>query len=275
MAAQEYDIDFVRRHLTRQYEGVFTAEMVEAHLRDQVDFAFANYAVAVVELAGRLEPGAPVLDIGSGYGSFVLAMRRKGYDAVGIEPADVEVAFARARLAQEQPGAEGELIYRQADVPPLPWPDATFAAVTLWNVAEHIPDIVGTMKEVARALRPGGAVHLLCPNYAAFRQEAHYHLPWLPLMPRPLARWWLRKHGRSSRFLDESIYYRTHWGMQTLLRNVGLEIFDLCNQAPVFRPSPMRIRDALRFHNPFRSVVEMAGRKSPAGSNAMPDMPHA
>jgi SAM-dependent methyltransferase len=43
----------------------------------------------------------------------------------------------------------------------LPFPDMTFDAATLVQVIEYVPDAVGVLREIARVLKPGGAL-LVC-----------------------------------------------------------------------------------------------------------------
>ena len=49
-------------------------------------------------VAGRMPAtGSPVIDVGSGLGTFVLLSRSLGLPAVGIEPGEEELALARER----------------------------------------------------------------------------------------------------------------------------------------------------------------------------------
>lgn len=201
----------LRRHLAEQYRGVFDQRMIEAHLRDYVDTGPAE--AFAVRLAADGLVGQSLLDIGAGYGANVLAARRQGIDAIGLELEPFEVAFARRRLADERPGDDPEQVYRQGDAQRLPFPDASFEAVTLMNVLEHVPDHAATLREAVRVLKPGGKLYAVCPNYAAFRREAHYHVPWLPLLPRPLAVRYLRLLGRNPGFFETHIHYCTNWGI--------------------------------------------------------------
>ena len=40
----------------------------------------------------------------------------------------------------------------------------SFDAITLWDVIEHVPDPLDTMRRVASLLKPGGVVMILTPN---------------------------------------------------------------------------------------------------------------
>ena len=108
----------------------------------------------------------------------------------------------------------------------LPLAGLLVRVVTLWNVIEHVPDTPRLLGEAVRVLRPGGRLFLLAPNYLAFRREAHYLVPWLPLLPRPVARCYLRVLGRDPRFLDEEIVYCTAPGVRRALRRLPVRIVD-------------------------------------------------
>ena len=218
------DLEVIHDHLRSQYEGVFTDAQIDRHLADYVEPAKARELLDI--LAERAPDARTLLDIGSGYGSFVLVAREAGIDAVGIEPADVEVAFARARLAELRPGDDAEHAYHGGDARRLPWPDGSFDAVTLWNVLEHIPEAPLALAEAARVLAPGGTLLAIAPNYASFRREAHYGVAWPPLMPKPLGAAYLRRIGRDPRFWLEDVEPCTMVGVTRALRRAGLELRD-------------------------------------------------
>jgi SAM-dependent methyltransferase len=203
-----------------------------------------------LELLLRWRPGVKsLLDVGSGYGSFVLVARAAGIDAHGVELAPYEVRFARERLAAERPSDDAEDVYRDGDAHTLPFPDATFEAVTFWNVLEHVPDASRAIAEAARVLRPGGVLALIAPNYAALRREAHYGLWWPPLMPKRLGARYLRRRGRDPRFWLEDIHPCTQLGIVRALRDAGLELR---------HPRAERLADPARMTSPkLRAVARV------------------
>jgi SAM-dependent methyltransferase len=216
----EQEVARVVAHLRGQYRGVFDERMVQAHVDDFIHSRFADHLAAVI--AAGCERGASLLDIGSGYGAFVLACRRNGLDAVGYEFESFEVDYSRQRLARIEPDADPQRVFRRGDAERLPFADGAFAVVTLLNVLEHVPDFAGVLAEAVRVLRPGGRLIVVCPNYAAFRKEAHYHVPWVPFFPRRLASRYLRALGRNSAFFENSIYYCTNRGVLRALSRLGM-----------------------------------------------------
>lgn len=111
-------------------------------------------AAAARELEARLPGRGRILDIGCGYGFFLDAMRRRGWQGEGVELSAPAAAYARQR--------SGLPIHTCAfaDAPLT----GLFDVVTLFYVIEHVPDPVATLGDVARRLRPGGLLYLRYPN---------------------------------------------------------------------------------------------------------------
>lgn len=140
--------------------------------------AFSRTYVAGEDIAGR-----DVLDIGCGFGGFTLFMLdSSAASVVGIEPTDADLVTVRRHL--DDPRVRFEV----ASAHDLPFDDASFDTVVMWEVLEHIPP--GTelraFQEIGRVLRPGGRLYLSTPyaNVAARVTDPA---------------WWLVKHRHYSR----------------------------------------------------------------------------
>lgn len=105
-----------------------------------------------------LAPEKPLvlLDVGAGTGANLLAFQDLGATH-GCEIAPAGVAYCHARGLTQ--------VVHQPDLDKLPFKDATFDAVTCLDVIEHIRDDVGMMREIARVLKPGGAVLFTTPAH--------------------------------------------------------------------------------------------------------------
>jgi len=124
-----------------------------------------------------VQPHHRVLDVGSGTGTFAVAI--KGWlpsaEVVGLDP-DPK-ALARSRRKAERAGVS--IRFDQGFANALPYPDGTFDRVFSSLMFHHLPRDAkfATMREVRRVLKPGGSLHLL-----DFEQEG-------PRSHNPLARW--------------------------------------------------------------------------------------
>ncbi|HRJ69304.1 MAG TPA: class I SAM-dependent methyltransferase [Beijerinckiaceae bacterium] len=265
---EDDEADGLVAYLTALYQGVFTPEAIRSHLANHVGFGFADYAVAVTKQA--LPAGARVLDLGCGFGSYVLAAREAGLDAIGIELAPFEIDFARSRSRRLRPQDDAERVYRVGDATRLAEEAGSFDGVTLWNVLEHIEDAGSLLTAVDALLKPGGQIFIVCPNYDAVRDEAHYHVPWTPELSRDrrAARDYLVSLGRDPAYFESSIHCRTWREVVGLLEGRGYDLFDLSSRRALsLRLGNLRsiLADwkgwrALR--NPARHSVELAALKS-------------
>jgi SAM-dependent methyltransferase len=126
-------------HLGDDQGGTYDA--VEARM--QADFPAK---VALVKSATGGNPGR-VLDVGCGKGYFVKACRDAGIDAQGCDLSESGVAFAREKLGV--PATAGLL---RDLIPTL----GQFDTATFWATIEHLPDPVGTLRDIHAVLKPGG-----------------------------------------------------------------------------------------------------------------------
>lgn len=115
----------------------------------------AVYLGLLREHLGSERPRA-TLDLGCGVGGFLGGLAELGGD---VYPADLDresLAVCRER------GFPGGVV---CDGYALPYRDAAFDLVALFDAIEHIPDDARALGEVARVLRPGGRVVVSVPAY--------------------------------------------------------------------------------------------------------------
>lgn len=102
----------------------------------------------------RHGPVGSLLDVGCAYGFTLEVARERGWSVQGIEPAQDVGAKVTERLG----------VRVERDLVGAALPAATFDAVTLWDVVEHLPDPRAILAEVRRILRPGGLCSVVTPD---------------------------------------------------------------------------------------------------------------
>ena len=213
---------------------------VQAHLRDQLgrvlpadprrglDWYYdwvvlgsrSAEAFAILARHDR-RPDLPWLDIGAGLGTFVLLAELQGRDAVGVEPGEAELRLGRERLAERLGDGRERLLAGVGES--LPFADASMGAALLHDVLEHVGDWRAVLREALRVLAPGGALYVKGPSYAVRFVEPHYRVPWLPLLPKPIARRYLEALGRDVGYL-EHLGWRRRGEVLAALRALGFEL---------------------------------------------------
>ncbi len=98
-----------------------------------------------------------LLEIGSGTGAFASEMKRRGWDVMGLEPD--ERARQNAMELYQLSLQPVENIYTL--------PAASFDAIVLWHVMEHVHDLHDYMKMFRELLTPDGVLIIAVPNYTS------------------------------------------------------------------------------------------------------------
>jgi ubiquinone/menaquinone biosynthesis C-methylase UbiE len=140
-------------------------DLAAVKARQQAAWSAGNYAVVgtTLQIVGEslcealdLRSGARVLDVAAGNGNATLAAARRWCDVVSTDfvPALLERGRARA-------SAEGLPVrFEQADAENLPFPDASFDAVTSTFGVMFTPNQEKAASELARVCKPGGRIGL-------------------------------------------------------------------------------------------------------------------
>jgi cyclopropane fatty-acyl-phospholipid synthase-like methyltransferase len=149
---------------------VFVASEGE-HLSRRLRDAFA---------VAEVEAGMRILDVGCGRGEILRHCMRLDIEAFGIDYAEAATAMSRDVVEAEQKVGEArkKAGVCRADAKRLPFPDASFDRVLMFDVVEHLYpwELQQAMREVYRLLTPDGRfiVHT-APN----RWYDKYAYPWV------------------------------------------------------------------------------------------------
>ena len=126
-------------------------------------FTVARRRLAVIaRLLGKNPEEIRLLDVGCSRGQFIAAAGELGFDAEGVEPAPQVAAAARAAGLKVRTG----LLEEQ------PFAAASFDAVTLFEVIEHLKAPRPLLAECRRILKPGGLLVLSTGNTASWTAAA-------------------------------------------------------------------------------------------------------
>jgi len=97
-------------------------------------------------------PGDTVLDVATGTGAVARELlAQKSCTVVGLDQSSEMLAEARRRLPRDV-----RLVEASADA--VPYPDASFDALTFTYLLRYVPDPAATLRELARVVRPGGTI---------------------------------------------------------------------------------------------------------------------
>jgi SAM-dependent methyltransferase len=156
-----------------------------------------------------------LLDVGCASGTFLDCAAKAGWDVVGVEPATTLAENAAQLLA-----GRGRVFCAALHQAPLQ--PASFDAVTLWDVLEHVPQPLEFFCSCARLLRPGGHLFLNVPDLDSWPARLlgshwplllpehlnYFNRPSLRLCGERAQLEWRRFGRRRSSFSVEYVLYR-------------------------------------------------------------------
>lgn len=161
------------------------------------------------ELARNLPSGngLAVLDLATGTGDQLISILSgenggRFSRGVGLDPAEEMLAHGRAKLRTA--GLAGKAEMQLGDAQTLPFPDASFDAVTISFGIRNVADAPRALREMARVLKPGGRLLVLefslPPNPAARALYLTYFRHILPAIGGLIS-----GQGAAYRYLNETV----------------------------------------------------------------------
>jgi len=165
------------------------------------------------ELVTRIAPCEPkrILDVATGTAGVAIALaKRTGADVTGIDISESMLARGRERVRAA--GLDNRIYLQAGRAEDLPFPNASFDAVSFTYLLRYVRDPAATVAELARVLRPNGILASLDffvpPNPAWRAAWWSYTRTVLPLAGLAFggSEWW-----RVGNFLGPNIstFYRT------------------------------------------------------------------
>jgi SAM-dependent methyltransferase len=158
---------------------------------------------AVSGFAKRLPAHARILDAGAGEGSYKHLFTAHRYTGVDLGIGDSTWNYSTLDAL--------------ADLTALPFPDDCFDAVINIVTLEHVREPGAVLRELARSLKPGGALLLIVPHEWEEHQIPH------------------------------DFYRYTRYGVRHLLEDNGFDVHDIQPVGGFFRLLSRRLLNALQF----------------------------
>lgn len=141
--------------LVKNYDPVWTLQHNEQRF-DKESLQIRDYR-KTREFLRKFFPGrGNLIEIGSGFGQLLNFFKQDGWDVMGIEPLKGGCLHSESEFgikAIPKTIEEAALDENSVDV------------ALMMHVIEHVPDPLGTLREVYRILKPGGYFILETPRY--------------------------------------------------------------------------------------------------------------
>ena len=186
----------------------------------------------VAELAA-LRPGGRALDLCCGTGDIAFALARCGATVTGLDFSQPMLAIAEARRQKgihtqssnpknDPQSAIGNPQFLQGDAQQIPFPDATFDAVTMGYGLRNLVNWETGLVEMRRAAKPGGRLVVLDfgkPTNLLWRKIYFGHLR----CSVPLIGWLFCGNADAYAYILESLnHYPAQLGVAEKMRELGL-----------------------------------------------------
>lgn len=193
----------------RDVVGSYREDYFDRYSADQLIGQRIRLYDHVLEVIVKNKEVGRLLDVGTGCGFFLVAARKRRWEAKGVEPSIQSVELARHQNGLDVfHGTLGE--YDD---------DGQFDVITFINVLDHSTIPWGEIDRARRLLRPGGLVYLRFPN--GYLHSQIYRIAF--------------KYGFSNslrKFLVFHLYSFTPRYIRKLLRDHGFILTTILNSPP-------------------------------------------
>lgn len=118
-------------------------------------------------LISKIKLKGKILDIGCGTGEVLNYFNQKGWETLGIEPAETPRNFAVTNY--------GLSVFDESHLNNLQ--SASFDIITMWHVLEHVSELNERISQVKRILKNDGTLFIAVPNSKSW-DAGHYKNFW-------------------------------------------------------------------------------------------------
>ncbi|MEK7463115.1 MAG: class I SAM-dependent methyltransferase [Patescibacteria group bacterium] len=164
------DLGLINKNISDYYGGGYYGQ------RKFLVESIINYArVRAISRIKDFAPSFSLLDVGCGNGTFLMSMRKRGWQSFGTE-------IAPAGHIQQ---CAGEFI-KKGDFRKSDFSGNSFDVITMWHSLEHVEDPLGYLIEAERVLKDNGVLVAEIPNFRSL-QAIIFRKNWFHLdVPRHL-----------------------------------------------------------------------------------------
>lgn len=182
----------------KEWDAGFTKERAKTGLDrfDKEELQVRDYADTRAWLRNAYPNRGRLLEIGCGMGFLLAKFREDGWQVEGIEP-----NRGYCELIEEVHGIKASpTILDEAGEPAN-----SFDVIVMLHVIEHVPDPLGSLREIHRVLKPGGTLILETPRYDSLMFK-------------------LMRHRERSVSCDGHIYFFTTETLTAMCRKAGFDV---------------------------------------------------
>ena len=179
----------------------------------------------VIQLA-RPQPGQSALDLCCGTGDLALALARRGVNVTGVDFSErmLQVAAGRAAHLPRSTPPASHLVpqYIRADAQCLPFPDNSFAIVTVGYGLRNLADWEAGLREMRRVTQAGGRLVALDfgkPDHPLWRR---LYFLYLKLCVPCVGRMFCGSAAAYAYILESLRHYPAQHGVAAYMRALGL-----------------------------------------------------
>lgn len=184
---EEYDIvyggDETKDSNTDYYHYLaYGAKQLKNPLKDLSNFSAIFWAVAKAIKDTGIQPGAKILENGSGLGYLTYAFNKAGYDCDGLDYSDTATDFANNYFGKK---------FTQGTIESFSESHKnTYDLVIATEVIEHVVDPNSFIEHSLKVLKPGGVLILTTPI-----KDIHPKGTIWATEPAPVHLWWFTERG--------------------------------------------------------------------------------
>jgi len=192
----------------RKYQHNFSEMLSEQMYDHQGREQKARTMVAVLSDFLKADLGLlSVLDVGASTGIIANFLAAKFNRVIGIDIDESAIRYAHQHFQKDN------LKFFKDDSMQMNFPQESFDVVICSQVYEHVPDAGRLMSEIFRVLKHGGVCYFAAGNRLNV-MEHHYQLPFLSIIPRPIAHIYLRAFGKGKFYYEKHL---TYWALKKLV----------------------------------------------------------